>query len=92
MDPTQVQLMSEIVSLLELSQAEVSAINDDFQELVSANSKTTADMITACKVYDSASFLAGAMISTSVLDIIRANLAEKTAEHNRLEGNFRDVI
>ena len=86
------QLIAEIVELLEITPDEVAKINAEFKKVVSENINTTADMISACKVYDPASFLAGAMISTSVLDTLRDVYTLKIAEQNRLEGNFRDVI
>lgn len=92
MEATKAQLISEIVKILELTTDQVKEINKEFQEVVSANSETTEDMIRACKVYDPAAFLAGAMVTTTVLDIVREYQAQKMAEINRLEGNFRDAV
>ncbi len=77
------QLISEIVSILEIKPAEMAAINDEFKELMATNSETTEDMIRSCKIYDSASFIAGAMVTTT---------AEKVAERDRLEGNRMDAM
>jgi hypothetical protein len=86
------QLISEIVRILEIKHSEIVEINKEFQDLVTLNAESTESMIRACKVYDPGAFLAGAMITTSVLDIVRANLAERDAERERLEGGFRDVV
>ena len=87
MEATKAQLISEIVKILELTTDQVKEINKEFQEVVSANSETTEDMIRACKVYDPAAFLAGAMVTTTVLDIVREYNTQKMAEQDRLEGN-----
>ncbi len=86
------QLISEIVSILEIKPAEMAAINDEFKELMATNSETTEDMIRSCKIYDSASFIAGAMVTTTVLDLVRTIQAEKVAERDRLEGNRMDAM
>ena len=89
---TKQRLISEIVKILEIKPPEIVEINKQFQELITANSETTEDMIRACKVYDPAAFLAGAMVTTTVLDLVRDLHDQKVAEKDRLEGNFRDVI
>lgn len=89
---TKRQLISEIVRILEIKPPEIVEINKEFQELVTANAENTESMIRACKAYDPASFLAGALITTTVLDIVRDVHTQKMAERDRLEGNFRDVI
>ena len=86
------QLISEIVSILEIKPAEIAAINDEFKELMATNSETTEDMIRSCKIYDSASFIAGAMVTTTILDLVRTVQAEKVAERDRLEGNRMDAM
>lgn len=92
MEATKAQLISEIVKILELTTDQVKEINKEFQEVVSANSETTEDMIRACKVYDPAAFLAGAMVTTTVLDIVREYNTQKMAEQDRLEGNRMDAM
>lgn len=85
------QLISEIIKILEIKPAEIAAISDEFKEL-STNAGTTEDMIRACKIYDPASFIAGAMVTTMVLDLVRTVHAEKVAERDRLEGNRMDAM
>ncbi len=85
------QLISEIIKILEIKPAEIATISDEFKEL-STNAGTTEDMIRACKVYDAASFIAGAMVTTTVLDLVRTVQAEKVAERDRLEGNRMDAM
>ena len=92
MDTTQIKVIAEIVQILELSKDEISKINDDFNKTMDIEAGTTIDMIRACKVYDPAAFLAGCMIATSVIDLVRANQHEKMAELNRLEGNHMDAM
>lgn len=86
------QLISEIVKLLDIKPAEIVAINEEFQALMARNTGTTEEMIRSCKDYDHASFLAGAMITTSVLDVVRDVYQQKAAEQDRLEGNRMDAM
>ena len=92
MDRIQIEVIASIIKILDISKDEVTKINDDFHDIMDINAGTTTDMIRACKVYDNASFIAGCMISTSIVDLVRLNHAEKLAEHNRLEGNHMDAM
>lgn len=88
----QIRVIAEIVSILEIERSEVSKINDDFHKVVDIGTGTTTDMIRACKVYDPASFIAGCMVSASIIDLVRVDQAAKMAEQNRLEGNQMDAM
>ena len=91
-DDVKTQLFSEIIKILEIKPSEVATISDDFKELMSGIGNTPEDMIRSCKIYDSASFMAGAMITTTILDLVRNVHAEKLAERDRLEGNCMDAM
>ena len=92
MDKTQLEVITEIIKIFELKQEDVVAINENFQGIMAQGNETMIDMIKSCKVYDPEAFIAGAMVTTSILDMVRTNVAAKEAELHRLEGNFRDVI
>ena len=92
MDEIQIEVIASIIKIFEIDKDEVTKINDDFHDIMDINSGTTIDMIRACKVYDNASFIAGCMVSTSIIDLVRIHHAEKLAERDRLEGNHMDVV
>jgi len=92
MDEMQIKVIAEIVQIFELEKDEISKINDDFHKVLDIETGTTIDMVRACKVYDPASFIAGCMVSASVIDLVRIDQAAKMAERNRLEGNQMDAM
>ena len=92
MNPTQIQLIAEIIQILGLKKEEIAEINDNFQGIMTINGGTTTDMIKACKVYDPEAFLAGCLVSTTVMNLVQDNLTEKMAEKDRLEGNRMDAM
>ncbi len=92
MEDTKAQLMVEIMKILELTQEQIKDINNDIQNAMTTSGGTTEDMIRACKIYDPTAFMAGAMVTTTVLDLVRGLQAQKMAEQNRLEGNLMDAM
>lgn len=89
---TKLQVISEIVKLLKITPEEMKEINADFQELVRENGTTTEELIAACEIYHKPSFLAGAMISTTVCELVGGIMDQKQAELSRLSTDNMEVI
>lgn len=91
-DDVKKQLFSETIQILDIKPSDVAVMRDQLKELVSEAGSTPEGMIRSCKIYDPASFMAGAMVMTSILDLVRNVHAGKLAEQNRLEGNCMDAM
>ena len=91
-DDVKTQLFSEIIKILEIKPSEVATISDEFLEVMSGIGNKPEDVIRSCKIYDPTSFMAGAMVTTTILDLVRNEHAGKSAERDRLEGNCMDAM
>jgi len=91
-DDVKTQLFSEVIKILDITPSDVTKISDEFREIISESGDTPEGMIRSCKIYDPASFMAGAMVVTSVLELVRNVHAGKLAEQDRLEGNRMDAM
>lgn len=89
---TKIAVVSEIMKILEITPEEIKKINEDFKKVVDVDNQSTADMIKACSVYDPASFICGAIVGTSVMEMADGIVKEKVMADSRLSTHDMEVV
>lgn len=88
---TKIAVVSEIMKILEITPEEMKEINEDFKNVIDVDKQTTEDVVKACSIYDPPSFIIGAIVGTSIMEIADGILERKIVESDRLSTHDMEV-
>lgn len=88
---TKIGVIAEIIRLLEITPDVMREINTEFAAHMT-DAKTVEDTVIACKDYDAAAFIAGALVSTTIYELSTAVQVQRIAEAGRLSTDNMEVM
>ena len=89
---TKIAVISEIMKTMGITPEEMNEINEDFKNLIDVDNCDTAGLLKACMAYDTASFIIGAIVGTSIMELADGIVKEKIVESQRFTTDNMEII